>query len=113
MTPTDGSPTQLLPRLLVPTDAAMLPDGRKLVSTVAAAVEGGARAVVLRERDLPTPDSTTRSRLRSRAVLGRLVDEVLHAAAKACEYAILPAAPTRFKPRYGPCPCPQPSRRSS
>jgi thiamine-phosphate pyrophosphorylase len=55
MTPTDGSPAQLLPRLLVLTDAAMLPAGRDLVSTLRAAVEGGARAVVLRERDLPNP----------------------------------------------------------
>ena len=60
MTCTDGSPAQLLPRLLVLTDAAMLPAGRDLVSTLRAAVEGGARAVVLRERDLPT---TARARL--------------------------------------------------
>ena len=55
MTSTDGSSARLLPRLLVLTDPAMLPAGRDLVSTVRAAVEGGARAVVLRERDLPTP----------------------------------------------------------
>ena len=50
-----GSSARMLPRLLVLTDAAMLPAGRDLVSTLRAAVEGGARAVVLRERDLPTP----------------------------------------------------------
>jgi thiamine-phosphate diphosphorylase len=56
MTWSHGSSVGLLPRLLVLTDAAMLPAGRDLVSTLRAAVEGGARAVVLRERDLPTPD---------------------------------------------------------
>ena len=55
MTSSHGSSAPMLPRLLVLTDAAMLPAGRDLVSTVRAAVEGGARAVVLRERDLPTP----------------------------------------------------------
>ena len=56
MTSSHSSSAHLLPRLLVLTDAVMLPAGRDLVSTVGAAVEGGARAVVLRERDLPTPD---------------------------------------------------------
>ena len=55
MTCTDGSSARLLPRLLVLTDRAMLPPGRDLISTLRAAVEGGARAVLLRERDLPTP----------------------------------------------------------
>jgi thiamine-phosphate diphosphorylase len=45
-----------LPRLLVLTDRTLLPAGRDLTSTLAAAVRGGARAVVLRERDLPAAD---------------------------------------------------------
>jgi len=60
MTCTEGSSARPMPRLLVLTDAAMLPAGRDLISTLRAAVEGGARAVVLRERDLPT---TARARL--------------------------------------------------
>ena len=47
------SPTRL-PRLLVLTDRTMLPAGQDLTSALRAAVQGGARAVVLRERDLPT-----------------------------------------------------------
>jgi thiamine-phosphate pyrophosphorylase len=53
--PTDSSSARLLPRLLVLTDRTMLPAGRDLISALRAAVDGGARAVVLRERDLPTP----------------------------------------------------------
>ncbi|MDP8959131.1 MAG: thiamine phosphate synthase [Actinomycetota bacterium] len=46
----------LLPRLLVLTDRRRSEEqGRPLVETVAAAVEGGARAVLLREKDLPDP----------------------------------------------------------
>jgi len=56
MTWTDGSSAGLLPRLLVLTDRTLVPAGRDLTSILAAAVRGGARAVVLRERDLPTPD---------------------------------------------------------
>jgi thiamine-phosphate pyrophosphorylase len=41
-----------LPRLLVLTDRSQLPLGRSLVSTVAACVEAGATAVVVRELDL-------------------------------------------------------------
>jgi thiamine monophosphate synthase len=116
MTWSHGSSAGLLPRLLVLTDAAMLPAGRDLVSTLRAAVEGGARAVVLRERDLPSPDSPTRSQLRSRAVLGRSthsVAEVFHPAAEACNYATLSVASTRSKHGCGPGPHVQPSRRSS
>ncbi len=65
MTCTDGMSAQLLPGLLVLTDRAMLPAGQDLTSTLRAAVEGGARAVVLRERDLPSP------------VRARLADQVL------------------------------------
>jgi thiamine-phosphate pyrophosphorylase len=54
--PTDTSPAWPLPGLLVLTDRRMLPAGRDLISTLQAAVDGGARAVVLRERDLPTPE---------------------------------------------------------
>jgi thiamine-phosphate pyrophosphorylase len=45
-----------LPRLLLLTDRSQLPPGRSLVDTVAAAVAGGIRAVVLRERDLSPPE---------------------------------------------------------
>lgn len=46
-----------LPRLLVLTDRGQAEAaGRTLTETVAAAVRGGARAVVLREKDLPAPD---------------------------------------------------------
>jgi thiamine-phosphate pyrophosphorylase len=51
-----------LPGLLVLTDRTMLPAGRDLISTLRAAVDGGARAVVLRERDLPPSE---RARLAS------------------------------------------------
>jgi thiamine-phosphate pyrophosphorylase len=42
-----------LPRLLLLTDAAQLPAGRDLIGTVAACVEAGLSAVVLREHQLP------------------------------------------------------------
>lgn len=46
-----------LPRLLVLTDRRQSEAvGRTLPETVAAAVRGGARAVVLREKDLPAPE---------------------------------------------------------
>lgn len=44
-----------LPRLLVLTDRTQTA-GRPLVEVVRAAVRGGARAVVLREKDLPAPE---------------------------------------------------------
>jgi thiamine-phosphate diphosphorylase len=64
MTPADDSSARPMPRLLVLTDRTMLPAGRDLTSTLRAAVQGGARVVVLRERDLPT------------AVRARLADQV-------------------------------------
>ena len=45
---------RVLPRLLVLTDRTQC--ARPLVETVAAAVDAGARAVVLREKDLPGPE---------------------------------------------------------
>jgi thiamine-phosphate diphosphorylase len=45
----------ILPRLLVLTDRTQT-GGRPVVDVVRAAVEGGARAVVLREQDLPRPE---------------------------------------------------------
>lgn len=42
-----------LPRLLLLTDRDQLPDGHDLVETVAACVEAGLEAVLLRELDLP------------------------------------------------------------
>jgi len=42
-----------LPRLLLLTDRSVVPAGRDLIGTLRAAIEGGARAVVLRERELP------------------------------------------------------------
>jgi thiamine-phosphate diphosphorylase len=45
-----------LPGLLVLTDRLQLPAGRSLVEQVARCVAGGARAVVLREKDLPRPE---------------------------------------------------------
>ncbi len=64
MTPPDDRPAPPLPRLLVLTDAAMVPAGRDLIGTLRAAVEGGARAVLLRDRNL------------SAGVRARLADEV-------------------------------------
>ena len=57
-----------LPRLLVLTDRTQCTG--PLLATVAAAVEAGARAVVLREKDLP---------LRDRAALAAELDAVLAA----------------------------------
>jgi thiamine-phosphate diphosphorylase len=42
-----------LPRLLLLTDRSQVLPGRRLVDVIAAAVHGGVRGVVLRERDLP------------------------------------------------------------
>jgi thiamine-phosphate pyrophosphorylase len=64
MTSGGGSSARPLPRLLVLTDRTLLPADRDLTSTLAAAVRGGARAVILRERDLPT------------AVRARLADQL-------------------------------------
>lgn len=70
-----------LPRLLVLTDRTQTA-GRPLVDVVDAAVTGGARAVVLREKDLPEGD---RAELASalRAVLAE-VDGTLLAASEPC-----------------------------
>ncbi len=70
----------ILPRILVLTDRTQT-GGRPLVDVVQAAVAGGARAVVLRERDLPRAD---RARLIAalRAVLAD-VDGTLLAASDA------------------------------
>lgn len=57
-----------LPRLLVLTDRRACP--RPLVDVVRAAVQGGARAVLLREKDLPAPE-----RLRLAAALQRVLDD--------------------------------------
>ena len=51
---TGARPTPVLPRLLVLTDRRCVPPGRTLLGTIRAAVEAGARAVVVRERDLPS-----------------------------------------------------------
>ena len=51
---TGARPTPVLPRLLVLTDRRSVPAGRTLLGTIRAAVEAGARAVVVRERDLPS-----------------------------------------------------------
>ncbi|MCB1259274.1 MAG: thiamine phosphate synthase, partial [Acidimicrobiales bacterium] len=48
-----ASAAPAMPRLLVLTDRTLVPPGSSLVDTVAAAVAGGARGVVLREKDLP------------------------------------------------------------
>jgi thiamine-phosphate diphosphorylase len=68
----------MLPRLLVLTDRRQVPTGRDLVDVVGDAVASGARAVLLRERDLPPP---ARQRLAAdlRELL-RPVDGVLLAA---------------------------------
>jgi thiamine-phosphate pyrophosphorylase len=51
-----AAPLRPLPRLLVLTDRSLVPTGRDLIGTLRAALGAGARAVVLRERDLPTAD---------------------------------------------------------
>lgn len=48
-----------LPRVLLLTDRSQLPGGRDLVGTVAACVEAGLEAVVLRELDLPEKERRT------------------------------------------------------
>lgn len=45
-----------LPRVLLLTDRAQLPDGRELVDTVCRCVDAGLEAVVVRELDLPGPE---------------------------------------------------------
>lgn len=47
------APPPPLPRLLVLTDRRAIPGGRSLLETLEAVVRTGARAVVVRERDLP------------------------------------------------------------
>jgi thiamine-phosphate pyrophosphorylase len=70
----------ILPRLLVLTDRTQT-GGRPLVDVVQAAVAGGARAVVLREKDLPRPERA-RLTVALRAVLAE-VDGTLLAASDA------------------------------
>jgi thiamine-phosphate diphosphorylase len=67
--PARGLSAGVLPPLLVLTDRGQARDG--LVATVAAAVEGGARAVVLREKDLPGDE-----RARLAGALRALLDPV-------------------------------------
>lgn len=50
-----------VPDLLVLTDRAQVPAGRDLTAQVAEAVDGGARAVVLREKDLPRSERRHRA----------------------------------------------------
>ncbi|SFE93493.1 thiamine phosphate synthase [Blastococcus tunisiensis] len=70
-----------LPRLLVLTDRTQC--DRPLVDAVAAAVDGGARAVVLREKDLPDDE---RDRLAERllTVLAPAGGLLIHAGAAGC-----------------------------
>src|SRR5690606_28216583 len=65
------SMTPTLPALLVLTDRHQLPAGRSLVDQVARCVAGGARAVVLREKDLPCDE---------RAALAATLAREVHAA---------------------------------
>lgn len=59
-----------LPHLLMLTDRHLLPVGRRLVEQVQGAVDGGLRAVVLRERDLPADQRAELS-----AALTEVLDE--------------------------------------
>jgi thiamine-phosphate pyrophosphorylase len=105
------------PGLIVFTDRRLAE--RPLEEVIAMAIDGGARAVVLREHDLPPRRrlklaSTIRTALDQ--VGGRLLleedpalrkchdlDELVAAAADGVEYATLsPIYPTRSKPGYGP-----------
>ncbi|HEY8721432.1 thiamine phosphate synthase [Pengzhenrongella sp.] len=56
MTALSGSPIRTLPPLLVLTDRSLVPPGRDLIGTLREAIAAGARAVVLRERDLPNAE---------------------------------------------------------
>ena len=101
----------ILPQLLVLTDRTQC--SGSLVDAVAAAVDAGARAVVLREKDLPDAE---RDRLAEQfgellqAVGGVLIragsdgaPAVHLAAAEGCDYAtISPVFATASKPGYGP-----------
>lgn len=51
MTPVEAGPP-IVGRLVVLTDRRQVPPGRSLLATLARAVEGGARTVLVRERDL-------------------------------------------------------------
>lgn len=64
-----------LPRLLLLTDRRSLPPGRTLLATVEAAVRAGARAVIVRERDLPVDE---------RASLVDACDTLLHTVGGVC-----------------------------
>lgn len=68
--PAERSPAARLPRLLVLTDGHDC-GGRPLVEVVAAAVDGGARGVLLREKHLPRPE-----RLALASELARMLEAV-------------------------------------
>ena len=72
---TGARPTPVLPRLLVLTDRRSVPAGGTLLGTIRAAVEAGARAVVVRERDLPSAQ---------RAVLADACDRLLDVVGGVC-----------------------------
>ncbi|MCW2745028.1 MAG: thiamine phosphate synthase, partial [Mycobacterium sp.] len=67
-----------LPRLLVLTDRRAVPAGRTLLDTLRAAVDAGATALVLRERDLPAAE---------RAALADACDRLLAGAGRVCVVA--------------------------
>ena len=67
-----------LPRLLVLTDRRAVPAGRTLLDTLRAAVDAGATALVLRERDLPDAE---------RAALADACDRLLAGAGGVCVVA--------------------------
>ena len=56
----------MMPRLLVLTDRAQLPEGREIVESIARCVDAGLTHVVLRELDLPRPERA--------ALAGALID---------------------------------------
>ena len=75
---TGARPTPVLPRLLVLTDRRSVPAGGTLLGTIRAAVEAGARAVVVRERDLPSAQ---------RAVLADACDRLMDVVGGVCMVA--------------------------
>ena len=82
--------------VLVVTDRTQVPRGRTLLCVVGAALEGGARAVLVRERDLPAEERTA------------LVDAVVRLAARHAALALV-ASPLPGRP--GPPPHEPPARR--
>jgi len=58
----DGGEPSPLPSLLVLTDRRQLPDGRTLKEQLGACIDGGARAVILREKDLPRSERVALAR---------------------------------------------------